>query len=206
MATAERSARARVPALVLVPVVIAATVFWFAARRPGPATAVAHEPLAVEATSTLHFEDLGELTRASDLVVFASVSATERGRLVGDPHHGGVISRFVTLRVERVLADQGGPRPTTLLVEEEGWLGDGTPIIVNGLAPSTTGDRGLWFLDEVATDAAPIFIVINEQGRYLQTEGPQPTTVGAQRRDALIQRLEAVPLDQLAALVLELAR
>ncbi len=58
-------------------------------------------PLRVRATSIYDFSSLEEMSAASDLVVEADVVAVERGRLVGEPDEGGVISRIVTLAVDR---------------------------------------------------------------------------------------------------------
>ena len=96
--------------------------------------------------------------------------------------------------------DGAGRRAGTVLVEEEGWLPDGTPIAVNGLAPSTVGDRGVWFLDQVSNGEHPSFVVINEQGRYLESS---VGTIGADHVDPLIEALERRSIDDLAALVAE---
>lgn len=160
--------------------------------------------LAVDAVSVHHFTDLDTMTRASDLVVVGTVVATERGRLVGDPAAGGVISRFVTLQVDQLLWGPSGTAPAnvagTVPVEEEGWLPDGTPIAVNGMAPSTVGDRGVWFLEQGSTGEQPSFVVINEQGRYLDAP---VGTIGADHVDPLIEALERRSIDDLAALVPE---
>ena len=104
-------------------------------------------PLAVEASSLYQFDDLASMVAASDLVVRARVDTTTRGRLVGDGE-AAVVSRIDTLEVEEVLAgDASLDSGSTLLVEEEGWLGDGTAIAVNGLAPSEAGMDAIWFLD-----------------------------------------------------------
>ncbi len=201
MATAEGDqGRWRAAGLIAVPIIAALAVSWWALRGTGGGARATTEPLAVQASSAWHFEGLAELSGASDLVVVATVVATERGRLVGDPRTGAVISRRVTLEVQRVLHSRDGRRSTTVVVEEEGWLEDGTPIIVNGLAASAPGDHGVWFLDEVATDGAATYIVINEQGRYLQAAG-RAGTVGAQISDPLIERLQAMTLEELAELV-----
>ncbi len=68
-----------------------------------------------------------------------------------------VVSRIDTLEVEEVLAGDASldSAASTLLVEEEGWLGDGTAIAVNGLAPSEAGMDAIWFLDR---DRTPRFL------------------------------------------------
>ena len=68
-------------------------------RRRTPTTNL--PPLRVRATSVYDFSSLDEMTAASDLVVEADVIAVERGRLVGEPDEGGVISRIVTLVCRR---------------------------------------------------------------------------------------------------------
>ena len=136
------------------------------------------------------------MVQASDAVVLATVQSVERGRLVGDPADGGIISRIVTLSVERVLS--GAPAPT-VLVEEEGWLADGTPIVVNGVEPSAVGDRGVWFLDAIDDAELPVLLVINSQGRFL-VEGDGALR-GGDQRDSLVQELQRLTLDELLARV-----
>ena len=158
------------------------------------------EPVAVEATSIYQFATLAEMVAASDAIVVGRVVATEPGRLVGDPANGGVISRIVTIAVDEVLA---GEPATTVIVEEEGTLPDGTPIVVNGVPGSTSGDRGIWFLDRLDDAEVPAFLVINSQGRYL-TASADPSTgtlEGGDQRDALVQELQGQPLDALVASV-----
>jgi hypothetical protein len=140
----------------------------------------------VEATSIYQFASLDEMVAASDAIVVGRVTATERGRLVGDPENGGVISRLVTVAVDDVLA--GVVDAGSILVEEEGWLTDDTPITVNGVAASEVGDEGLWFLDFNDDAELASFLVINSQGRFLfAADG---TVHGGDQRDALVQQLQ----------------
>jgi hypothetical protein len=106
----------------------------------------APEPLAVAATSVYDFATLDELVAASDVIVVGAVVAVDEGRLVGDPAAGAVVSRVATVRVESVLAGEAadGVIADVVIVEEEGWLPDGTPLIVNGWLrqPSVTKGSG----------------------------------------------------------------
>jgi hypothetical protein len=75
----------------------------------------------------------------------------------------------------------GDEAGSTLLVEDEGWLGDGTAIAVNGLAPSEAGMDAIWFLDRRPDPEVPGYLVINHQGRYVVdgdrlqgADGPDP--------------------------------
>ena len=202
MATAERRWTTYVP---IVAIVLGGVGFswlqWGSAEASNPAAADA-APLAVTAQSTYEFASLQEMLEASDAVVVGVVEATNRGRLVGDPADGGVISRVVTIRVEQVLSSSA-QIAEVVLVEEEGWLPDGTPIEVNGVPASKVGDRGLWFLDQVATDDVSTMVVINSQGRFLETA---TGTVGGDQSDALVQVLQQRPLEQLVELTLSLTK
>jgi hypothetical protein len=149
-------------------------------------------PLDIQATSIYQFSSLDEMVAASDAIVVGRVTATERGRLIGDPADGGVISRLVTITVTDVLAGVVG---TTLIVEEEGWLTDGTSITVNGVAPSQAGDEGVWFLDLTDDAELPAFLVINSQGRFLVAD--DGTLRGGDQRDVLVQQLQRHSLTQL---------
>lgn len=136
---------------------------------------------AVQVTSdSPRYATLDELVAASDLVVRGEVTATERGRWFGDGSTGPRIqSRLVTLAVDEVLVGSlpggagtdatGADRAATgsLLLEEEGWLEDGSPIVVDGAAPSAVGDAGVWFLVDPGDDTTDAWIVVSAQGRRL---------------------------------------
>lgn len=156
----------------------------------------APEALAVDAESVYQFGTLAEMVDASDAVIVGTVTAVERGRLVGDPEAGGVVSRSVTIAVDDVLAGDAG---STALMEEEGWLPDGTPLVVNGVAPSEAGDHGVYFLDAVDDAERPFFVVINSQGRFVAAA--DGTLTGGDQRDALVQELQQLTLDELAIAV-----
>ena len=156
-------------------------------------------PLAVSASSLYQFDDLASMVAASDLVVRARVDSTARGRVVG-AGEAAVISRIGTLAVEEVLA--GEEAGSTLLVEEEGWLGDGTAIAVNGLAPSESGMDAIWFLDRRPDPEVPGYLVINHQGRYV-VDGDR--LHGADGPDPLVAAVEPLGPDGLTHAVREAA-
>lgn len=205
MATAERHRLAYYVPILAIVVGGFAVSWWMWGPSDDPTNSVAANaaPLAVTAESAYQFASLDEMLQASDAVVVGVVEATSRGRLVGDPSDGGVISRVVTVRVEQSLWSPREPLAAVLLVEEEGWLPDGTPIEVNGVAASAVGDRGLWFLDQVAADDVTTMVVINSQGRFLDTAAG---TVGGDQGDALVQILQQRPFSQLAELTLSLTK
>jgi hypothetical protein len=157
------------------------------------------EPLAVEATSIYDFATLDELVAASDAIVVGTVVAVDEGRLVGAPAEGAVVSRVASLRVDTALA---GEVADVVVIEEEGWLPDGTPLIVNGVAPSAAGNEGVWFLDSIDDAELPGYLVINSQGRYLiDPSDPTGPLVGGDRDDPLVRDLERLTLPELIAAI-----
>jgi hypothetical protein len=132
---------------------------------------------------------LAELAAASDVVVRGEVVGTARGRLFGDPGGEATIeSRVLTLRIDAVLHGTD-PGQVQVLVEEEGWDGDGAPLIVDGADPSTPGDRGIWFLSRVGSGEERRYVVVSAEGRYL-VDGPRLR--GARGDDPLVAQLEAL--------------
>ena len=199
MATASRVLRHPAVPLVAIAAVVIGVATWTWSRGPD-----ADDPppfLRVRATSVYDFSSLEEMSEASDLVVEAEVIAVERGRLVGEPDEGGVISRIVTLDVDRVISGviSGDPAAgaSTVIVEEEGWLPDGTPLIVDDVEPSAVGDHGVWFLDALDdADRAdlPAYLVINSQGRLLERDD---RVVGGDQTDPLVLAIQRGSFDEL---------
>jgi len=103
--------------------------------------------VAVSSDAPTH-RSLDQLVAAGDVVVRGTVEAAERGRWFGSGGAGEarVQSRVLTVRVTDVLA---GTAPTgdAVLVEEEGWLDDGRPVVVDGTAPVEVGDEAVLFGD-----------------------------------------------------------
>ncbi len=146
-------------------------------------------PLAVEATSVYQFASLAEMVAASDAIIVGTVTAAEVGRPIGDPATGAIISRLVTIGVESALS---GTDASAVIIEEEGALADGTPIVVNGVDPTMVGDRGIWFLDRLDDAEVPTWLTINSQGRFL-IDGS--ALRGGDQRDALVQALQELSFD-----------
>jgi hypothetical protein len=170
------------------------------AGAPAPAPAAeaeaSAEPVAV-ASNAPRAATLEELVAASDVVVRGRVAETRRGRRFGEPGGRTIVSRLVTLRVDAVLA---GARPSAgaVLVEEEGWLDDGSPLVVDGLSPTEEGDSGIWFLSAGGDPDVPAYVVVGPQGRYL-TDGGR--LAGAAGDDPLVSELSALGPDGLAEAV-----
>lgn len=187
---------------VVLPVVLVLVALgWAVAGRTGsgdgPAEEAApSEPEVVAVSSDApSYRSLLELMEASDVVVRATVVGAEHGRWFGDGQEGTrVQSRLVTLQVDQTLAGVAASSET-ILVEEEGWLDDGTPISVDGAAPSRVGDDALWFLVDGGDPELGAYVVVNAQGRYLVTN--DDSLSGADRPDPLIDRLADLGLDQL---------
>lgn len=155
------------------------------------------------------FTTLGELVAATDLVVVGHAVNTDRGRTFGDPGSTVMESRLITLEIDDVVRAGTGPTldvtaGAAAVVEEPGWLQDGTPLIVDGVAPTEPGDAVLWFLDAVpspaldAADASPAYVLVGPQGHY-RIDGDR--LVPAAGEDPLSERLAGLGPDGLAAAV-----
>jgi hypothetical protein len=190
-----------VPVVLVVVAVIGTVALARDPAEPPPAptttTAPAPDPVAVDSDAP-SYASLDELLAASDVVVRARVTDTERGRWFGDGSQSARIqSRLVTLQVEDVLkGDAPAGAAGSLLVEEEGWLEDGSPLVVDGASPSAEGDDGIWFLVDPGDDTTDALITVNAQGRYL-VDGTHLS--GAAGDDPLVAELSALSEDELAA-------
>ncbi len=108
-----------------------------------------------------------------------------------------MISRIVTLDVADVISGDPAAGGSTVIVEEEGWLPDGTPLIVDDVEPSAVGDHGVWFLDALDdADGAdlPAYLVINSQGRLLERDD---RVVGGDQTDPLVLAIQRGSFDEL---------
>ena len=127
------------------------------------------EPAAIEVTSSAgDFATADELVAGSDLVVAATVVDVSDGRLIsapGDPA-AALRTRLLVLDVSDVLA---GSVNGDVIVEEPATLGDGTPVIVDGMRPLDPGDEAVWFLVAGDVESMPYYAVVNRQGRYVVT-------------------------------------
>jgi hypothetical protein len=175
-------------------VIVAAAVGMSAAQSGSAAATSEPDPVEVSSNPVL-LTSLVELVEVADVVVRAEVAATERGRLFGQPGGASIQSRLVTLEVREVVAGDASVGEA-LLVEEEGWLDDGTPLVVDGVAPSAVGDDGVWFLQQVGDPDVPRWVTVSAQGRYLvDGDGLR----GPAGDDPLVMDLASGALDALRA-------
>ncbi len=192
-----------VPLVLVVVAAVGAVVLTRDPKQDPPAasttTAPLLDPVAVDSDAPA-YASLDELIAASDLIVRGRVTDTERGRWFGDGTSSARIqSRLVTLDVEEVLrGDAPDGELGTVLVEEEGWTADGAPLVVDGAAPSATGDEGIWFLVDPGDDTTDSLILVNAQGRYL-VDGDHLT--GAEGDDPLVADLSSLSEDELVAAI-----
>ncbi len=149
------------------------------------------EPVVVSSAGEVRHPDLPSLVAASDTVVIGRVTATERGRLIGDDPSGtgGIVTRLVRLEIDEVLA--GVDPGAEIVVEEPGWLTDGAPVAVDGVPGSVEGDLGVWFLVRGADPSFPYWAVVNAQGRYLVDPTDETRFVDVPVADPVIDDLEA---------------
>lgn len=141
---------------VLVPAVLVALVAWPTDEPVGP--------VAIRSDGAV-FDTVDELVAAADLVVLAEVVDAGPGRTVGTGDDG-IVTRFVELQVvEAVVGEASG----VVVLEEPATLLDGTPIVVDDVAPTEVGRRGVFFL--VRDDTATFTALVGEQGRFLVVDG-----------------------------------
>lgn len=182
---------------ILVAVAVGLVVWLGDDPAPRPAD---HVLAAVHASSDApRLRTLAELVEASDLIVRARVTGTERGRVFGNPGGSAAIqSRVVHLRVTSVLRGEDAVVDQALLVEEEGWTADGAPLVVDGLAPTRTGDDAVWFLARVGAEEEARYLVVSAEGRY-RVHGDR--LEGASGDDPLVAELAALGASGLTAAV-----
>ena len=148
-------------------------------------------PVDLRADTGARAEDVAALVRASDVVVEGTVVAVQRGRAIGSAQQG-IVTRFVELRVSRVLTGDAGVvgADGSVIVEEEGWLPDGRPVRVNGVEPSAVGDRGVYFLVQGASEEFPYTAVVSDQGRFLVDPAAPDRFRASGSTDPLVRAVE----------------
>lgn len=122
------------------------------------------------AASGPRFETLAELVEAADVIVEGRIVGVSDGRSITDPSDPttGFTTSLFQLEVTTAYV---GTTATSLIVEQEAALLDGTPIVVNGLRPNAVGDAGFWFLVRGGDEEFPYVALVNEQGRLLVEDG-----------------------------------
>jgi hypothetical protein len=165
-------------AVVAVPVVVALVVGALALRsgRDGDGPEVrSPETVDLEATDAVAVGSIDDLVDAAECVVLGEVVSTERGRAVT----AGLVSRLVQVRIDEALA--GGCPTGTVVLEEEGWLEDGTEVSVEGWPGSMAGDEGVWFLVAGTSDEMPYAATVATTGavRWRGGEPLAPATAPA---------------------------
>lgn len=112
------------------------------------------------------FTSLEQLVDASDEIVLAEVTAVTPGRTISDPSNARARIRTQLVELHVVQALKGLPAEP-LVLEQEATLADGTPVRVDGVAPVTKGQRGVFFLVRSPALDVPYRALVGPQGRYL---------------------------------------
>jgi hypothetical protein len=149
--------------VVVVPVVcvvaLAGLITWV--RRPA-----APERAVAIASTEPGPSTIASLVDASDVIVIALARREEPGRVVADGGGAAVRSHLITLEVGAVLV---GPDPgAAIVLDEEFELADGRPLVVDGLRPTRTGDRGIFVLSGVPDGR---YVTVSSSGRFLFRPG-----------------------------------
>jgi hypothetical protein len=179
--------------LPLLPLVVVAVYVGFAVMSNGDDEHPA--PIAIEATGP-RFAAFHDLVVAGDGIVAGEVVDVRVGRTLTDPADptAGIVTQLVTLRVDRVLR---GTAKSTIVIEQEASLADGTPIVVNGLPPLAYGEVGIAvYLDRI-DDEFPYAALVNEQAWLAVRNG----FVDTGRSDAVAVELDGQSVDAVTSLV-----
>ena len=205
-ATAERPPHLRRASWISAAALTVVAVIVFAVSyRPGDSAGpvAARRPVELTSSARHRFTTVEQLVAASDLVVEGHTVTTEAGRIFGDGGNrasgetSAIRSRITTVQVDAVLS--GTSADSTVLVEEEAELADGTPVRVDGMRAGEVGDRGVWFLVASQDPDFPGYVVTNAQGRYLR--GPGDSLRGGDRTDELVRDVERAGLTALRGAV-----
>jgi hypothetical protein len=182
-----------VPALVVIAVVAVATGWWL--RDDGSA-----EPVAISATGPVA-ASLDDLVAMSDVVVEARVVAVDEGRSITDPADptAGIRTQLAELELAVVYAGDA-VAGESLVVEQESALIDGTPVVVNGLAPLGIDDTGFFFLVSGDDSEFPYHALVGDQG-WLPLVAD--TVRGRSDRDPIGEEWDGRPRAELAATLRE---
>ena len=169
----------------LVPFLIVGLVVYL--RWPDPPA----KPVDIAASGP-QLTTVDALVAGSDLIVVARVERVATGRVFTDPVDptAGIRTQLADLAVEHVLK---GEPTSAVVLEEEAQLLDGRRITVNGTAPSSPGERGIYFLSASNDVEAPYHALIGPPGRYLIDGNTLRTTA----RDPLSKDLASRGLDAL---------
>jgi len=159
-----------------------------------------HKPRSVsprvvhaDALEVHQFGNLREMVVESTAVVVGRVDQVRSGRTQGASHDAIGFKEYV-LHVEDVL--KGSVEGDSLLLEEEAWSDTGAALIVNNVAPTQRGDRGIYFISTKET--RPYYALVNSQGRYLEVGGKLR---GSNHEDRLVQELQRMSPAELARAV-----
>ena len=176
---------------VAVVVVVACTV-WSRQRPLPPPTAQANYPW--------HFSDPRDMVATSDLVVLATVTGVERGR-VSDQGDVVKTTRLLHARVDEHLF--GTPPVGFMTVEDLGWERSGgreVPWRDPRMIRLEVGDRAVLFLHGAAT--AGQLGLLDDQAGYRVVGADIADT---DRTDPVVRRIEAMSVSELEQLVHEAA-
>ena len=112
-----------------------------------------------------NFTSLEEMTATATLVVSGEVTSVERGRTMHVDDPPTLTVRDVTITIAETF--KGTAPGATVVVEEDGHLGDGTSFEMHGMPWSRVGDRGVYFLEQNSLLPDDRYVQIVPDGRIL---------------------------------------
>ena len=124
------------------------------------------ETIAIAGVWHYSFDSLEGMIATSDLVVLGEVTAIRQGRLLV-PQEVATSHRLrdATVTISEIL--KGEYTGSTLVIEEQGYLADGTPYELTEMPWSQIGDVGVFFLKHSVFHPDGHFGQIHPDGRIL---------------------------------------
>ena len=124
------------------------------------------ETFAIAGVWHYSFDSLEGMIATSDLVVLGEVTAIRQGRLLF-PQEVATSDRLrdATITISEIL--KGEYTGSTLVIEEQGYLADGTPYELTEMPWSQIGDVGVFFLKHSDLHSEGYFGQIHPDGRIL---------------------------------------
>lgn len=154
------------------------------------------------ARETHFFSTVDALTAESDVVLRGTVVQTRPGRTIGQDSASQARMREFDVSVEEVLS---GSIDGMLVSVEELWMGQGGPVVLNGMSWAKPGQELVLFLDEagegryqdVSTDGRYLLTQKDTSARESRSQAPVESSVISDYRSELAQRVSSMTFGQL---------
>lgn len=163
-----------------------------------PRSANSARDRVAHAREIYHFSSLKEMVETADIVALGTVISTRPGRWTGEDSGAPIQFHEVHIKPSRILV--GETQAAALVLEEDGYEDDGSPIYLNGSRWAKVEDEVIVFLARKRT--APSYGLLNSQARvFVQEDGTLEHNYHAGtpygEDDPLVERLASMRRNEL---------